>query len=128
MAVTTKPLIQPNARHPLTGAPVINLDLPPDAPLPPPSTGEQYPPANARDPTTGAPHTSHTTNPVPIILQANLPGAQLRDGRLADVAPTLLHLMGLAQPPEMTGTSLVVTAEIGISEGPYELGWHQSVV
>jgi 2,3-bisphosphoglycerate-independent phosphoglycerate mutase len=70
-----------------------------------------------RDPTTGAPHTSHTTNPVPIILQANLPGAQLRDGRLADVAPTLLHLMGLVQPPEMTGTSLVVTAETGISEG-----------
>jgi 2,3-bisphosphoglycerate-independent phosphoglycerate mutase len=71
-----------------------------------------------RDPATGAPHTSHTTNPVPIILQANLPGAQLHDGRLADVAPTLLHLMDLAQPPEMTGTSLVVTAEIGISEGP----------
>ena len=58
-----------------------------------------------RDPATGSPHTAHTTNPVPIILVTG--GATLlRDGRLADVAPTLLDLMGVAQPREMTGQSL----------------------
>jgi 2,3-bisphosphoglycerate-independent phosphoglycerate mutase len=59
-----------------------------------------------RDPATGQPHTAHTTNPVPVILVSDRP-AVLRDGRLADVAPTLLDLMGLAQPPEMTGRSLL---------------------
>jgi 2,3-bisphosphoglycerate-independent phosphoglycerate mutase len=59
-----------------------------------------------RDPITGGPHTSHTTNPVPILL-AGRPGAVLREGRLADLAPTLLHLMNLPIPPEMTGTSLL---------------------
>jgi 2,3-bisphosphoglycerate-independent phosphoglycerate mutase len=59
-----------------------------------------------RDPETGGPHTAHTTNPVPIFL-AGLPGAHLHDGRLADLAPTLLDLMGLAQPKEMTGRSLI---------------------
>ena len=59
-----------------------------------------------RDPHTGEPHTAHTTNPVPVLLQiAN--SASLADGRLADIAPTLLELMGLPQPPEMTGTSLL---------------------
>jgi 2,3-bisphosphoglycerate-independent phosphoglycerate mutase len=58
-----------------------------------------------RDPETGAPHTAHTTNPVPVLLMSD-PPARLRDGRLADVAPTLLGLMGLPQPPEMTGRSL----------------------
>jgi 2,3-bisphosphoglycerate-independent phosphoglycerate mutase len=59
-----------------------------------------------RDPATGSPHTAHTINPVPIILLTG--GAtQLRDGRLADVAPTLLDLMGVAQPTEMTGQSLL---------------------
>jgi 2,3-bisphosphoglycerate-independent phosphoglycerate mutase len=59
-----------------------------------------------RDPDTGEPHTAHTTNPVPVLLQiAN--SASLADGRLADIAPTLLELMGLPQPPEMTGTSLL---------------------
>jgi 2,3-bisphosphoglycerate-independent phosphoglycerate mutase len=58
-----------------------------------------------RDPATGGPHTAHTTNPVPVLLMGG--GAtSLRDGRLADVAPTLLELMGLKQPREMTGTSL----------------------
>jgi 2,3-bisphosphoglycerate-independent phosphoglycerate mutase len=58
-----------------------------------------------RDPVTGGPHTAHTTNPVPVLLMGG--GAKaLRDGRLADVAPTLLDLMGLPQPKEMTGTSL----------------------
>jgi 2,3-bisphosphoglycerate-independent phosphoglycerate mutase len=59
------------------------------------------------DPVTGGPHTSHTTNPVPVILVGGPPGAQLRDGRLADLAPTLLALMGLPQPAEMTGESLI---------------------
>ncbi len=60
------------------------------------------------DPVTGEPHTAHTTNPVPVILVGGPPGAHLRDGgRLADLAPTLLELMGLPQPPEMTGKSLI---------------------
>jgi 2,3-bisphosphoglycerate-independent phosphoglycerate mutase len=59
-----------------------------------------------RDPDTGEPHTAHTTNPVPVLLQ-NGRGASLVDGRLADIAPTLLELMGLPKPPEMTGTSLL---------------------
>jgi 2,3-bisphosphoglycerate-independent phosphoglycerate mutase len=59
-----------------------------------------------RDPDTGGPHTSHTTNPVPVLL-AGGGEAGLAEGRLADVAPTLLALMGLPQPAEMTGTSLL---------------------
>ena len=59
-----------------------------------------------RDPETGGPHTAHTTNVVPVVL-AGVLGAHLRDGRLADIAPTLLHLMALPQPREMTGTSLI---------------------
>ena len=59
-----------------------------------------------RDPVTGGPHTAHTTNPVPVML-AGVPGAKLHDGRLADLAPTLLGLIGLEQPSEMTGTSLL---------------------
>jgi 2,3-bisphosphoglycerate-independent phosphoglycerate mutase len=59
-----------------------------------------------RDPATGGPHTAHTTNPVPVLL-AGVQGAKLHDGRLADLAPTLLRLMGLEQPPEMTGTPLL---------------------
>jgi 2,3-bisphosphoglycerate-independent phosphoglycerate mutase len=58
-----------------------------------------------RDPATGGPHTAHTTNPVPVLLMGGGATA-LRDGRLADVAPTLLELMGLKPPREMTGTSL----------------------
>jgi 2,3-bisphosphoglycerate-independent phosphoglycerate mutase len=59
-----------------------------------------------RDPETGGPHTAHTTNVVPVML-AGVAGAKLRDGRLADIAPTLLALMGMAQPKEMTGQSLL---------------------
>ncbi|QUS36112.1 2,3-bisphosphoglycerate-independent phosphoglycerate mutase [Falsirhodobacter algicola] len=59
------------------------------------------------DPETGGPHTAHTTNLVPAILFGGPDGARLRDGRLADVAPTLLALMGLPQPAEMTGESLI---------------------
>ena len=60
-----------------------------------------------RDPVTGGPHTAHTTNPVPVILVGGPEGARLMDGSLADLAPSLLHLMGLPQPPEMTGRSLI---------------------
>jgi len=59
------------------------------------------------DPETGGPHTAHTLNPVPVILIGGPEGASLRDGRLADLAPTLLQLMGLDQPSEMTGESLI---------------------
>ncbi len=59
------------------------------------------------DPETGGPHTSHTLNPVPCILVGGPAGAALADGRLADLAPSLLELMGLDQPPEMTGRSLI---------------------
>ena len=59
------------------------------------------------DPETGGPHTAHTLNPVPVVLIGGPEGAGLRHGRLADVAPTVLELMGLPQPPEMTGQSLV---------------------
>ena len=60
------------------------------------------------DPVTGGQHTSHPLSPVPVILVGGPQGASLRDGgRLSDLAPTLLQLMGLAQPPEMTGKSLI---------------------
>jgi len=59
------------------------------------------------DPATGGPHTAHTTNPVPVIC-FNAPEVHgLADGRLADLAPSLLALMGLEKPPEMTGKSLL---------------------
>lgn len=58
---------------------------------------------------TGAPHTAHTTNPVPFILYNYEDGIKLREGGcLADIAPTLLEIMELPQPKEMTGKSLIV--------------------
>jgi 2,3-bisphosphoglycerate-independent phosphoglycerate mutase len=54
----------------------------------------------------GTPHTAHTTNPVPIWVHGP-EGTTVSDGILADVAPTVLQLMGLNQPAEMTGRSLV---------------------
>jgi 2,3-bisphosphoglycerate-independent phosphoglycerate mutase len=59
------------------------------------------------DPETGGPHTAHTTNLVPVILFGGPEAAQVKPGRLADVAPTLLQLMELDQPAEMTGESLI---------------------
>jgi 2,3-bisphosphoglycerate-independent phosphoglycerate mutase len=59
------------------------------------------------DPGTGGPHTAHTMNPVPVILVGGPAGARLSDGRLADLAPTVLALMGLEPPAEMTGRSLM---------------------
>jgi 2,3-bisphosphoglycerate-independent phosphoglycerate mutase len=60
------------------------------------------------DPVTGGPHTAHTLNPVHVIVIGGPKGAALRNGRLADLAPTLLDLMQLPQPDEMTGRSLIV--------------------
>ncbi len=59
------------------------------------------------DPRTGAPHTAHTTNPVPVILVGGSGGAELRPGTLSDLAPTILYLMGIDKPGEMTGKSLL---------------------
>lgn len=81
----------------------------------------------------GRPWTAHTTNPVPVILvegeKRKLPGhgtnVQLRDqGGLADVAPTLLDILGLDKPAAMTGESLVVPVGDGVSAGriPQTLG------
>lgn len=54
------------------------------------------------------PHTAHTSNPVPFLVVTDRVGPPLRSGgALCDVAPTMLRLMGLAQPPEMTGESLL---------------------
>ena len=61
----------------------------------------------------GKPHTAHTTNLVPLVLAAAPDSSQvtasagLDHGRLADVAPTVLALLGIAQPAAMTGTSLI---------------------
>ena len=61
------------------------------------------------DPESGQPHTAHTTNRVPVVLvHPPAAGLALRNGRLADLAPTVLELLGLECPPEMTGRSLVV--------------------
>jgi 2,3-bisphosphoglycerate-independent phosphoglycerate mutase len=66
-----------------------------------------------KDPVTHEPHTAHTTLDVPIIAVNAPSGTRLVNGRLADVAPTLLDLMDLPTSPQMTGRSLVehVTAE-----------------
>jgi 2,3-bisphosphoglycerate-independent phosphoglycerate mutase len=60
-----------------------------------------------RDPETGGPHTAHTTNPVPIVLTGAGNRGLIAEGRLADIAPTLLELMDLPKPVEMNGTSLL---------------------
>ena len=59
------------------------------------------------DPATGGPHTAHTTNLVPVALVGGPQGATLSKGRLADLAPSILDLIGLDLPPEMTGESLI---------------------
>ena len=60
------------------------------------------------DPFTGNPHTSHTLNPVPAILFNGPKNKSLSNGgRLSDIAPTILELMNLRPPPEMTGNSLL---------------------
>ena len=59
------------------------------------------------DPETGGAHTAHTLNPVSVAVLGAPAGATLSDGRLADLAPTLLHLMDLPKPDEMTGKCLL---------------------
>ncbi|MEQ9488851.1 MAG: 2,3-bisphosphoglycerate-independent phosphoglycerate mutase [Alphaproteobacteria bacterium] len=60
-----------------------------------------------KDPTTGAPHTAHTINRVPFAIAGIPDGTKVHDGRLADIAPTVLTLMGLPIPDEMTGNPLL---------------------
>ena len=56
---------------------------------------------------TGEPHTAHTTNPVPLIL-FGMENVSIKSGKLADLAPTMLDIMNLEKPKEMTGESLLV--------------------
>ena len=56
---------------------------------------------------TGEPHTAHTTNPVPLAIVGLPSNKKIKEGRLADLAPTMLDIMGLAKPDEMTGESLL---------------------
>src|SRR5690606_22933784 len=58
------------------------------------------------DPETGLPHTYHTTFPVPLILAGNYTGALHEGGSLRDISPTILGLLGVEQPKEMTGRDL----------------------
>ncbi len=61
------------------------------------------------DPETGEPHTAHTTNPVPLWwIASDTKGCRLNDGGLSDLAPTILNLLGLKVPQEMTGKNLIV--------------------
>jgi 2,3-bisphosphoglycerate-independent phosphoglycerate mutase len=69
------------------------------------------------------PWTAHTTNPVPFILvegeRRKIPGygtevALRSDGTLADIAPTILQILGVPKPPEMTGRSMILPAEFEV--------------
>ena len=55
----------------------------------------------------GTPNTAHSLNPVPFIYVTDNNSARVKDGRLADVAPSILHIMGLEQPADMTGENLI---------------------
>ncbi len=59
------------------------------------------------DPLDDGPFTAHTTNPVPLVLAGAVDKVQLKSGRLADLAPTILELMGIEKPSAMTGESLL---------------------
>ena len=56
---------------------------------------------------TGDPHTAHTTNPVPLVLISNNKENRIKEGKLADLAPTILELINIEKPEEMTGESLL---------------------
>ncbi len=56
----------------------------------------------------GTPNTAHSLNPVPFIYVTNNNSATVKDGRLADVAPSILHIMGLEKPADMTGENLII--------------------
>ena len=64
-----------------------------------------------RDPETGEPHTSHTVGPVDLVYVGSREAGLRRGGALRDLAPTLLDLLGVPQPAEMTGASLLVAKE-----------------
>ena len=57
---------------------------------------------------TGDPHTAHTTNPVPLILVTKNEDLKIKEGKLADLAPTMLDILGIEKPEEMTGESILV--------------------
>jgi 2,3-bisphosphoglycerate-independent phosphoglycerate mutase len=59
------------------------------------------------DPDTHEPHTAHTLNPVPVVVLGAGENVKIAGGALRDLAPTVLDLMGLSQPLEMSGTSLL---------------------
>jgi 2,3-bisphosphoglycerate-independent phosphoglycerate mutase len=59
------------------------------------------------DPDTNGPHTAHTLNPVPFIVAGMVDGTSLREGKLADIAPSMLHILGIDQPKEMDGVCLI---------------------
>ncbi|PAV13491.1 2,3-bisphosphoglycerate-independent phosphoglycerate mutase [Methanosarcina spelaei] len=63
------------------------------------------------DPKTGEPRTAHTSNPVKCIYFGNSEIKALKNGKLSDVAPTILELLGISKPPEMTGKSLLVKSD-----------------
>lgn len=69
-----------------------------------------------RDAGNDGPHTAHTINQVPIILANAAQGSAIGDGRLADIAPTILQLMGLQAPSQMTGHSLLQAAPPGAEQ------------
>jgi 2,3-bisphosphoglycerate-independent phosphoglycerate mutase len=56
----------------------------------------------------GSPHTAHTMNPVPVLFLSDQPPGRLRDGILADIAPTLLEMLGIPKPDVMSGKSLFI--------------------
>jgi 2,3-bisphosphoglycerate-independent phosphoglycerate mutase len=58
------------------------------------------------DPETGGPHTAHTTNPVPFVAVRARAGALRNGGALCDVGPTVLRLLGITPPSDMTGRDL----------------------
>ncbi|MBA3486796.1 MAG: 2,3-bisphosphoglycerate-independent phosphoglycerate mutase [Lysobacter sp.] len=70
-----------------------------------------------RDPITGEPHTSHTVGPVPLVYLGPRPAALRAGGSLRDIAPTMLDLLGLPKPSEMTGQSLLVDASASSTHG-----------
>ena len=65
---------------------------------------------------TGEPHTAHTTNPVPLILVTNDETLKVKSGKLADLAPTMLEILGIEKPEEMTGESILETAKRELQE------------
>ena len=57
---------------------------------------------------TGEPHTAHTTNPVPLILVTENKDLKIKSGKLADLAPTMLEILNIEKPKEMTGESILI--------------------